>query len=255
MYNPGAKNHADALTRREQDIDNQIAAKIALRTQTLLGPERLDPRIITECIGNLVPGTEIFLIDNGLDFIDELLQANRTASSLQEYREAAKDKDNWTIDNGLLKYQERLVVLEDNNLRTRLIKEAHAQVSTAHPGKIKTCKIIGDRYYWPGMTVDIDQYIRNCNDCRRSTILRDKTPGLLKPLPIPERLWQHVSVDFHEVPKDCNSYNIVIVCINRFRKRPISLLCKKTINAKGAARLYINYLFWIYRLLDTIISN
>jgi hypothetical protein len=94
MYNPGAKNVADALTRREQDIDNQMAAKVALRTQTLLGPERLDPRIVTECLGNLVLGVEIFLVDTGLDFIDELLQANRTAPSLQEYRETAKDKDN-----------------------------------------------------------------------------------------------------------------------------------------------------------------
>jgi hypothetical protein len=94
MYNPGARNRADALTRREQDIDNQIAAKVALRTQTLLGPERLDPRIVTEYVGNLVLGTEIFLIDTGLDFIDELLQTNRTTPSLREYREAAKDKDN-----------------------------------------------------------------------------------------------------------------------------------------------------------------
>ena len=32
IYRPGAINHADALTRREQDLDDQIAAKISLRT-------------------------------------------------------------------------------------------------------------------------------------------------------------------------------------------------------------------------------
>jgi len=94
----------------------------------------------------------------------------------------------WTLDDsGLLKHNERLVVTKDANLHTRLIAEAHSQPSTAHPGKNKTRKLIGDRYYWPRMTTDIDQYVRNCNDCRRSTIPRDKTPGLLKPLPIPER--------------------------------------------------------------------
>jgi len=31
MYKPGTTNRADALTRREQDLDNQLAAKIALR--------------------------------------------------------------------------------------------------------------------------------------------------------------------------------------------------------------------------------
>src|SRR5205814_4992346 len=35
-YKPGSTNRADALTRREQDIDNQLAAKIAVRTQRIL---------------------------------------------------------------------------------------------------------------------------------------------------------------------------------------------------------------------------
>src|SRR5438045_1075668 len=48
MYKPGATNHADALTRWEQDLDNQIAKKIALQTLTLLGPECLDPQIQAE---------------------------------------------------------------------------------------------------------------------------------------------------------------------------------------------------------------
>jgi len=57
----------------------------------------------------------------------------------------------------------------------------------AYPGKNKTRRIISDRYYWPGMVMDINRYIWNCNDCYRSIIPRDKTLGLLKPLPILER--------------------------------------------------------------------
>src|SRR5436190_2181733 len=256
MYKPGATNCADALTRWEQDLDNQIAKKIALWTQTLLGPERLDPRIQAELDKDLL-NVELCSIDkSGLDFIDELLQANCTATSLQEYCEEAKDgKGKWTLENGLLKHQERLVVAEDQNLRTRLIAEAHCQVSTAHPGKNKTRKIIGDHYYWPGMTIDIDQYIRNCNDCRRSTIPWDKTTGLLKPLPILERPWKHISMDFHELPKDHGGYDAVMILVDCFGKRPISIPCYKTITAKEAAHLYIQYPYRIYGPPDTIVSD
>ena len=259
MYKPGATNRADALTRREQELDNQMAVKIALRTQTLLGPEHLDPRIQAELELDRAQGTEICPIDtSGLDFIDELLQANRTASSLHEYREKAMItavNNPWTLENGLLKHQDRLVVPKDQNLHTRLITEAHAQLSTAHPGKNKTRKIIGDRYYWPRMTDDIDRYVRNCNDCRRSTIPRDKTPGLLKPLPIPERPWQHISMVFHTVPKDHQGYDTVMLLIDRLGKRPISIPCRKTIDAKEAARLYIQYPFRIYGPPLTIVSD
>ena len=98
---------------------------------------------------------------SGLDLIDELLRTNRTSPMLQEYRDKVKDHTSpWTLeDNGLLKNQERLVVAEDNDLQTKLITEAHAQVTTAHPGKNKTRKIIVGHYYWPGMTADIDCYV------------------------------------------------------------------------------------------------
>jgi 3-phenylpropionate/cinnamic acid dioxygenase small subunit len=44
-YKLGSTNRADALTRREQDIDNQLVAKIAVWTQRILRLEHLDPRI------------------------------------------------------------------------------------------------------------------------------------------------------------------------------------------------------------------
>jgi hypothetical protein len=162
--------------------------KIALRTQTLLGPERLDPQILVE-----LPSDSPVHIENiepaKLDLVDELLQANRTSVSLESYCDKVRSHTGpWTLEtSGLLKYQDRLVVAKDQNLHTRLIAEAHSQLSTAHLGGSKTRRIIGDRYYWPGMQIDIDQYVHNCNSCRRAGIPRDKMPGLLKPLPIPKR--------------------------------------------------------------------
>jgi len=148
MYKPGSTNQADALTRREQDLENQLAAKIAIRTQALLRPEQLDPQIRAE-LASRAQEAEIYLIDTAdIDLIDELLRTNRTSTSLQEHRKKAEDSNsNWTLEDGLLKFQDRLVVAEDDNLRTQLITEAHSQISTAHPGKNKTCKILQDRYY------------------------------------------------------------------------------------------------------------
>jgi hypothetical protein len=105
------------------------------------------------------------------------------------------------------------------------------------------------------MVIDINRYVRNYNDCRRSTISRDKTPGLLKPLPIPERPWQHISIDFHELPVDRNGYDMVIILVNRFGKRPFLIPCHKNIDTKEAARLYIHYIYRIYGPLDTIVSD
>ena len=93
------------------------------------------------------------------------------------------------------------------------------------------------------MVMDINRYIQNCNNCYRSTIPRDKTLGLLKPLPIPERPWQYISIDFHKLPTDRDGYNMVIILVDHFGKRPFLIPCHKDINAKEVAQLYIYYVY------------
>jgi len=48
---------------------------------------------------------------------------------------------------------------------------------------------------------------------------------------------------------------MVIILVNRFGKRAFLIPYYKNINTKEAAQLYIYYIYQIYRLLDTIISD
>jgi len=87
IYKPGSQNRADPLTRRDQEIDSQMAVKISTRMQTLLRPENLDPRIITDLNLDLV--IDIAPVDpaeGSHDLIDDLLQANRTSTDLEPLR-------------------------------------------------------------------------------------------------------------------------------------------------------------------------
>jgi len=62
-------------------------------------------------------------------------------------------------------------------------------------------------------------------------------------------------MDFYELPIDRNGYNMAIVIVNRFSKRPFLIPCYKNIDTKETARLYVHYVYRIYRPLDTIISD
>jgi hypothetical protein len=88
----------------------------------------------------------------------------------------------------------------------------------------------------------IRQYIRNCAACQRATVPRDKTPGLLQPLPIPERPWQHISMDFKSFPPDKAGHDIIFVVVDRLSKRSYSLPCSKTVTAKDMACLFITHI-------------
>jgi hypothetical protein len=61
---------------------------------------------------------------------------------------------------------------------------------------------------------------------------RDKKPGLLHPLPVPERLWQHVIVDFKHCLESKVSNNMIVLFVNYLGKRPITIPVHNTIIAK-----------------------
>jgi len=250
-YRPGKQNEkADALTRRKQDVDDQAKVKTASRAQIVLKAENIDPRITREL--QLAP-----IENESLDLIDRILRANRTSETLAEYREKASEEgeENWQLRDGLILYKDRLVVPEDDHLRTELIREAHEQLSMAHPGRNKTCRLISARYYWPNLPKDIARFIRNCHTCRRTMVPRDLPPGPLQPLPIPERPWQHIAMDFKSFPKDKKGYDAVYVVIDRLGKRAYSIPCHKTTTAKDMAQLFISNVYRTHGAPDTIVSD
>jgi hypothetical protein len=86
------------------------------------------------------------LIQEHIDLIDEILQTNQTATDLARACKLGQNsKGSYTLDNGLLKYQGRLVVPE--SVRTDLITASHCSLATAHPGKSKTRELVKTRYY------------------------------------------------------------------------------------------------------------
>jgi transposase InsO family protein len=258
-YRPGKENTlADALTRREggEDFSETIKSKEEFRTQVLLKPECVEKRRKSDqnLSDNLV---KIAVIDSELQITDRVLQANRNSLTLEEYRKRAEEVDNtdWSIEHGLLLFKDRIFVPDEGDLRARLLDEVHRQKSTAHPGRDKTKELIRPRYYWDNWAKDITRYVDNCMTCKRNNTRRDKPPGLLHPLPIPDRPWQHVTMDFRSFPKDKDGYDAAFVIVDRLSKKPLSLPCHKTTTAEDMARMYIETIYRWKGPPDTIVSD
>ncbi|KAK9649268.1 hypothetical protein HCH54_010284 [Aspergillus fumigatus] len=245
QYRPGRWNTlADALSRpatTHQKGENDH------RIRTLLKPEYLSPQIRSE-ISALSGSTEV---------VARVLEANRTAEELDSDREKARAAADprWTLQGDHLLFQGRLVVPDMGDLRARLLDEIHRQPSTAHPGKGKMRQLVKDRYYWTSWSKDVDRYVANCLICQRSKTRRDLPPGLLQPLPIPDRPWQHISMDFRSFPRSKNEFDAAFVVVDRLTKRPVAVPCYKTTTAKDMARLFLQYIYPWTGLPETIVSD
>ena len=144
---------------------------------------------------------------------------------------------------------------DDRDLYIRLLDKVYYQTLTSYLGIKKILSLIKDRYYQKGWIANIKYYINNYQVYKRINTWRDKTPGLLRPLLIPNRLQQHLVINYYHFLRDKNSYNYTFIIVDRLLKYTITIPCHQTITAKGIAKLFIEYIYCQKGPLDLIILD
>src|SRR5450432_416806 len=121
MYRTGKQNaKADALTRRDEEVEFKDGIKAEYRTKAFLSQDQIDSKVLKDLGIDIMPESESepsispIELDEPLELLDRLLQSNRQAPSLDAIRiEAQKDENSeFTLEDGLLLYSGRLVVPE-----------------------------------------------------------------------------------------------------------------------------------------------
>ncbi|KAH0607973.1 uncharacterized protein H6S33_002025 [Morchella sextelata] len=158
-------------------------------------------------------------------------------------------------NNGGLLYRGALYVLEDNDLWLRLLKEHHDKLSAGHPGRAKTLELLNREYYWPQIRRYVDQYVRNCNVCTRSKAPRNAPYGVLHPMPIPDGPWMDVSMNFVTDLPESDEHNAILVVVDRLTKMRHLIPMTKEADSREVARLYIDNVWKLHGLLNTIVSD
>ena len=153
-----------------------------------------------------------------------------------------------------LRWRGRIWIPAFEPLRTRLIQSIHDSPLSGHPGRESTRELLAREYTWPGMTQDVRRFVRNSNTCGKSKIWREQKHGLLKPLPILERIWSELSVDFitELAPsKDCTS---IMVVTDRLSKSIIVVPMKET-RTIDVAQTLLEHIFQHHGLPTAIVLD
>jgi hypothetical protein len=156
-------------------------------------------------------------------------------------------------EKGRPRFRERLWVPDYEPLRTRIIQNTHDSVVTGHPGRDLLVSILSRRFYWPGLSQDVRRFVRNCDGCGSKKPWRERKWGLLKPLPIPERIWRDISMDFITGLPSSNGCTNCMVITDRLGKGVI-FEALPDIEAKTVAERFI-YCFYRYHGLPEAITS
>jgi hypothetical protein len=172
---------------------------------------------------------------------DAFSMQKRKMISGSQSRKAGAPRSAWGLDDlGLLWYRGSVYVPHDRGLREEIMKTNHDDPTGGHFGTARTVELILRKYYWPSAAKHIREYIHTCDICQRTKAPRHRPYGLLQPLPTPTRPWKDLSMDLitglppgrGQTGRGTDSYDAILVVVDRYTKMSKYFPIKKTLNAQ-----------------------
>ena len=158
---------------------------------------------------------------------------------LQELAVVGTNTEGYTLQQGIIRQQNRVFVGINAGLQTKTIHAFHASVVGGHLGMQATYERIYKLFLWKGMKQDVENFVKQCVVCQHAKHENCQKHGLLHPLPVPKEAWKDIDMDFIEGLPKSNGYSAILVVVDRFTKFAHFILLKHPCTAAS-----IDQIFW-----------
>ena len=149
-----------------------------------------------------------------------------------------------------------VAVPADEQIRRAIIRELHDSPYVGHFGIHRTHELISRYYWWPEMRDDIAAYVKGCVMCQRSKSAPGPKAGKLMPLPVPSGIWEDISMDFvGPLPMTARHVDFILVVVDRLSKMAHFLPCKSDITGPQVAELFVNRVWVLHGLPNSIVTD
>ncbi|MBW0516926.1 hypothetical protein O181_056641 [Austropuccinia psidii MF-1] len=148
-----------------------------------------------------------------------------------------------------------VVVPNDPTVQLSIIQKYHDSPLAGHPGQENTLKLDKQDFHWPRMTQFIKDYVSSCQKCSINKNIHHKKFEFLKPLPIPNGPWIFLSMDFITQLPLSNSFDSILVIVDKFSKMEVSISTMSPITSLDLAHSFIKNIFSKHGLPSRIFSD
>jgi hypothetical protein len=213
---------------------------------------RPDHREINSLSVQLDPGLRQRLIDG--------YQEDHRLKPIYESCLQGSPPPRYSLVDGILCLQRDDILLvcipSKSDIRLSILHDAHDSAIAGHFGFEKTYGHLHSRFFWPTMAKDTRSYVQTCEACQRNKPSQQRPLGLLQPLPIPDRPWQTVTMDFiGPLPKTARGFDSITVFVDKLTKQIHCVASHTTDNAPQVARIFFDNVFRLHGMPTTIVSD
>jgi hypothetical protein len=207
----------------------------------------------------IVANMEATEMEVGSNLLQEIRKGQVEDEKIQEIKCNIKEEKSPSFledEEGVLWYKGRICVPSINELKDKILREAHESAYSIHPGGNKMYHDLKATYWWYGMKRDIAEYVALCDTCQRVKVEHQRPAGLLQPLQVPEWKWEEIVIDFiMGLPRTPSGYYFIWVIVDRLTKVAHFIPVKTTYSGPQLAELYMSRIVCLHGVPKKIVSD
>jgi hypothetical protein len=159
-------------------------------------------------------------------------------------------------DQGLVWFNNRIVVPKNEGVCQQILDEAHLSRYSIHPRSTKMYQDLKQHYWWTKMKIEIARYVARCDTCKRVKAIHLKAAGPLQSLPIPTWKWEDISMDFIVgLPMTTKGYDSIRVIVDQLTKIAHFLPVRAKYTVATYAALYIARILGLHGIPKMIVLD
>ncbi|MCH86039.1 hypothetical protein A2U01_0006893, partial [Trifolium medium] len=152
----------------------------------------------------------------------EFLERLKLDGSVQQLAQQIHDDPvahpNYKVQNDLLFFNNKLFIPAASPFKELLLEEFHSTLTVGHGGIEKTFGRLKENFYWVGMKNDVINFVNACLVCQQTKTPTHLPYGPLQPLPIPNEVWEDISMDFIIGLPPSQGYTTIFVVVDSLSK-------------------------------------
>ena len=255
LYRAGKANvKADALSRRSDLRADEAQNWRRGNTLALIDRDHFDPNMLNAKEHQIL-ATVVASAGAGAKQDISLAEEARALSDCAELHAMAKQQPELEWVDGLLRDGGAAIVPDNDGLKLRICERYHDHPIAGHQGITRTYGLIQREWQWKGMRAFVQRYVTNCDTCIRNKSQHHLPNGLLQPLPVPDRPWGSVSLDYIVKLPESQGFDSIMVVVDRLTKMAHFVPCLETQTTAEFAKLYFGNIFKLHGLPDDIVSD
>ncbi|XP_077217958.1 uncharacterized protein LOC143852458 [Tasmannia lanceolata] len=147
------------------------------------------------------------------------------------------------------------MLASDSPLREVLPAEFHSSPTGSHAGYFIPYKRISQNLFWKGLKGDVKRFVAGCVVCKINKYETLDPAGLLQPLPIPDRVWEDISMNFIDGLPVSAGKTVIMVVVDRLSKYAHFNALGHPYTARVVAEVFVRDVSKLHGMPCSIVSD